>query len=170
MGEYIKCPRCDLNWIKKDQGLCDVCKAELKMEGATLLVDELEDEDLVLCPVCKQNYMNVGDEMCEQCHSERNEKTESSDSESEDGWLREYIDEPADEEEEVSSIGDEEWDDNGLSLSQLQDDEWDDDEEEGFDDVNNPDDDFEFVDDDEDFDDEEDLEDEEDEDEDNDED
>ena len=39
MGEYIKCPRCDLNWIKNDQGLCDICKAELKMEGATLLVD-----------------------------------------------------------------------------------------------------------------------------------
>ncbi len=156
MGEYTKCPRCDLNWIKKDQGLCDVCKAELKMEGATLLVDELEDEDLVLCPVCKQNYMGPTDDMCEQCHAEKAEKAESAESENEDGWLREYLDEPADEEsEEISSMGDDDWDNNGLSLSQMQDDEWDGDEDDDFDDVNNPDDDFEYVDDeDEDFDDE----------------
>lgn len=163
MGEYIKCPRCDLNWIKKDQGLCDICKAELKMEGATLLVDELEDEDLVLCPVCKQNYMGPTDEMCEQCLSEKNDKGEIQENESEEGWLREYIDEPVDDAgEEINSMGEDDWDNNGLSLSQLQDDEWDEDEEEEFDDVNNPDDDFEFVDvDDEEFDEDEEEEDEE---------
>ncbi len=145
MGEYIKCPRCDLNWIKNDQGLCDVCKAELKMEGATLLVDELEDDDLVLCPVCKQNYMNPSDEMCEQCLAERSDKGDDRDSDNEDGWLREYIDEPADEDSTELSGSDDDWDENGLSLSQLQDDEWDDEDEESFDDVNNPDDDFDFV-------------------------
>lgn len=155
MGEYIKCPRCELNWIKNEQVLCDVCKAELKMEGATLLSDELDDEDLVLCPICKQNYMNPSEDMCEQCHAEHSEKGESRDGENEDGWLREYIDEPGEEDSSDISGMDEDWEENGLSLSQLQDDEWDEDEEESFDDVNNPDDDFEFVEDDEDFEDDE---------------
>jgi hypothetical protein len=164
MGEYMKCPRCDLNWIKQDQGLCDVCKAELKMDGATLLVDELEDEDLVLCPICKQNYMNPQDEMCEQCMAEHSDKNEIRDNDGdEESWLREYIDEPT--EEEGDSLSDDWDDDNTASLSQLQDDAWDEDEDEGYDDVNNMDDDFDSVDpddfDDEDFDDDEEEDDEE---------
>ena len=38
MAQYVKCPRCDLNWIKEDEKLCDVCKAELKMEGSMLQI------------------------------------------------------------------------------------------------------------------------------------
>ena len=42
---YKKCPRCELNWIKDDEDLCDVCKAELKIGGMSLIED---DEDLSL--------------------------------------------------------------------------------------------------------------------------
>ena len=45
MSDYIKCPRCELNYIKKDEQYCQVCKAELKL-GPQLMfaVDEDEDE------------------------------------------------------------------------------------------------------------------------------
>ena len=41
---YKKCPRCELNWIKDDEDLCDVCKAELKIGGMSLIED---DEDIL---------------------------------------------------------------------------------------------------------------------------
>ena len=28
---YVKCPRCDLNYMKDDEKYCDVCKVELKI-------------------------------------------------------------------------------------------------------------------------------------------
>ena len=147
---YIKCPRCDLNWILEEQKLCDVCRAELKMDGASLLSDELDDEELVLCPVCKQNYMGATEEMCEQCLSERADKggSDSNADESEESWLKEYIDES---DPDDSLTGD--WDENGVSLEQMEDEEFDE-EDESYDDVNNPDDDldFEVYDDDEEFD------------------
>ena len=43
MAKYKKCPRCELNWIKEDEDLCDVCKAELKIGGMSLIEDD-EDE------------------------------------------------------------------------------------------------------------------------------
>ena len=36
MAEYVKCPRCDLNYMLKGEEYCDVCKAELK-KGPTLI-------------------------------------------------------------------------------------------------------------------------------------
>lgn len=64
-GDYIKCPRCELNYIHKSQGYCDVCKAELKL-GPQLVfaVDDDDDEvALELCPICKQNYIKDNEEM-----------------------------------------------------------------------------------------------------------
>ena len=65
MAKYKKCPRCELNWIPEDEDYCDVCKAELKIGGATLLEDE--DEDELLCPVCRTNYIEHGEKMCSEC-------------------------------------------------------------------------------------------------------
>ena len=57
VNEYIKCPRCELNYIIKKDKFCDVCKSEMK---AGILeendFDELE-EGLDLCPICKVNYI-----------------------------------------------------------------------------------------------------------------
>ena len=30
MPKYVKCPRCDLNYMLEGEEYCDVCKAELK--------------------------------------------------------------------------------------------------------------------------------------------
>lgn len=64
MGKYMKCPRCELNWILETDEYCDVCKAELGMEGFTLLEDEEED---ILCPVCGINYIERNKKMCSDC-------------------------------------------------------------------------------------------------------
>ena len=45
MVAYIKCPRCDLNYISEEQEYCDVCKAELK-KGPKLLFANDDDEEI----------------------------------------------------------------------------------------------------------------------------
>ena len=57
--KYIRCPRCELNYILEDEGLCSVCKAELQVGG--------DKEDMELCPVCKTNYISSDEIMCPQC-------------------------------------------------------------------------------------------------------
>ena len=72
--QYIKCPRCELNYIIKKDKFCDVCKSEMK---AGILkesdMDELEllEEGMEVCPICKVNYINPGDTMCTTCQEEQ---------------------------------------------------------------------------------------------------
>lgn len=69
--QYIKCPRCELNYIQKKDKFCDVCKSEMKagiLEENEL--DELE-EGLELCPICKVNYITEGERMCTTCQEEQ---------------------------------------------------------------------------------------------------
>ena len=63
---YIRCPRCELNYITKDEGVCSICKQEMKVGGG--LIDELEME---LCPICKNNYIQPDEVMCASCYEER---------------------------------------------------------------------------------------------------
>ena len=63
--KYILCPRCELNYIDAKEKYCDVCKAELKIGGATLLEDEEDDE--LLCPICHTNYLVPGEKICSEC-------------------------------------------------------------------------------------------------------
>ena len=124
-GDYIKCPRCELNYIHKSQGYCDVCKAELKL-GPQLVfaVDDDDDEvALELCPICKQNYIKDNEEMCEQCRKELEFKKDDIDLDKDEEW-RNYLDDTDDPEEDSEEM---------LSLSQLVEEEGDalfDDEEE----------------------------------------
>ena len=76
---YIKCPRCEFNWIPDTEQYCDICKKELHMTtNVSLIGDEVdEDESLVLCPYCKVNYIEDGEEMCMQCRSDRRDKIEA---------------------------------------------------------------------------------------------
>ena len=126
-GDYIKCPRCELNYIHKSQGYCDVCKAELKL-GPQLVfaVDDDDDEvALELCPICKQNYIKDNEEMCEQCRKELEFKKDDIDLDKDEEW-RNYLDDTDDPEEDSEEM---------LSLSQLVEEEgdalFDDEEEEG---------------------------------------
>lgn len=72
MNSYIRCPRCELNFIKKKDKYCAVCKRE--MDAAFKKDDELDVDlgmDFDICPVCRTNYIREDEEMCAACHRER---------------------------------------------------------------------------------------------------
>ena len=62
---YIRCPRCELNYIQKKDKMCSVCKAELAAKD-----DYIDDMDLELCPICKTNYIQSNEIMCANCLKE----------------------------------------------------------------------------------------------------
>lgn len=108
MGKYIKCPRCELNWITEEQEYCDVCKAEMNIGSFSLL----EEEEDMLCPKCKQNYLEPGETICAFCAAKGSDEWE------EDEFLKtkEVVD------------GD------VLSLAEIEETEWVDEAEDAFDD------------------------------------
>ena len=55
-----KCPRCELNYVRPGEKLCEVCKRE--MRG----VQEPE-ETLELCPECGEHPVVAGEEYCVYC-------------------------------------------------------------------------------------------------------
>ena len=99
MVRYIKCPRCELNYIDAEkQEYCDVCIKEMK--GIPSDIDEVEEEEdellpTELCPVCGENMMRPGEKMCDECRRKSEYEDDSEDSEEDDEW-REYLDDDAD--------------------------------------------------------------------------
>lgn len=160
--EYIRCPRCELNFIEKKEKLCKVCQSELKAKGTQLMTDE-EALEMGLCPVCKTNYITDEEDMCAECAKERdlqNDRIEGLNDDDdgmgigEDNW-RKYI-ENDDEETEDDEFGDmtsiadaDDLDDDGLGDTFADDKDDFDDDLDDFDDDDFDDDDF----DDDDFDD-----------------
>ena len=111
MVRYIKCPRCELNYIDPDkQEYCDVCLAE--MQGAKLKFADLDDDEEMekteLCPVCGVNYMRFGEKMCDECKKNSEyEEDADIDPDKDEEW-RNYLDEetdPLDEDEPPIDIG-----------------------------------------------------------------
>ena len=100
MVRYIKCPRCDLNYIDGEkQSYCDVCLKEMK--GIKTDADELEEEEdselaTELCPICGENMMRAGDKMCEECRSKADIEEEEPDPEEDTAW-RNYLDDDMDD-------------------------------------------------------------------------
>ena len=59
---FIKCPRCELNYIKEEEQYCSVCKREMKGEA---------HEDLFeLCSICNENPVMPGKDVCLMCYKE----------------------------------------------------------------------------------------------------
>ena len=115
MARYIICPRCELNFIDADeQEYCDVCVKELSGERTFSDGFDAEEsmEETEICPICGENYMVLGEKMCEECKkkSQYEEEVEDEDEDKEDESWRSYID---DEEEELEDLGipDSEFDD-----------------------------------------------------------
>lgn len=100
--EYIRCPRCELNYIDKKDKLCKVCKMELESNRH----DTEEEVEQGICPVCRINVINDDEEMCSMCAQEKaiqqaNEITREEDPD--DNW-RSYV-ENEDTETETDEIG-----------------------------------------------------------------
>ncbi len=109
MVRYMKCPRCELNYIDAEkQEYCDVCLKEMK--GIRTDADELEEEEAnelptELCPVCGENMMRAGEKMCDECRKKLElEEEEGGDIEEDDEW-REYLDDDADDLDDGLDIG-----------------------------------------------------------------
>lgn len=109
MVRYMKCPRCELNYIDAEkQEFCDICLKEMK--GIRTDADELEEEEAAelpteLCPVCGENMMRAGEKMCEECRRRSEAEEESSSEEDDDEW-REYLDDDTDTmDDEMEDIG-----------------------------------------------------------------
>ena len=161
MVKYVKCPRCELNYIDEEkQEYCDVCIAEMK--GTKLQFADLDEEDYEeadaelelteICPVCGINRMRLGEKMCEACKGQQEyEEEEEVDIETDEEWknyleedddgdltvdedLQEEIEEEFAEQEEEFNNDDDFYDEDVDSLSDLEDDEYDDDEEDEDDD------------------------------------
>ncbi len=105
-----------------------------------------ENNDQVLCPVCKVKYISVDEEMCSKCREKLEYESDNNvDVDKDDEW-RQYLD---DDEKDVSVIEDEE----ELLLSQIEEEEVMDDEDEDIDPYTNEkiskdrksDDDFDYI-------------------------
>ena len=135
MARYVICPRCELNFIDADeQEYCEVCLKELS--GERTFSDGFDSEDNIeeteLCPICGENYITLGEKMCEDCKkkSEYEEEETEEDEDKEDASWRSYLD---DEEEDLDlGIPDSEFDEE-------------DEEEEEEEEVEEETDDFEYV-------------------------
>ena len=55
----IKCPRCELNYIREDDRFCSVCMRELKGEQTK--------EDVELCSICNEAPVLTGRDVCMIC-------------------------------------------------------------------------------------------------------
>lgn len=150
MIRYVKCPRCELNYIDGDkQEYCDVCIAEMKgnkLEFADLdddeLVEEFEEETAELCSICGINHVRYGETICDACKKQSEyDGEEEIDPEEDEEWknylsddtedltlddakLDEELKEELEEEEEDDEFfdGEEELDDEDVdSLDDLED-------------------------------------------------
>ena len=109
MVRYMKCPRCELNYIDAEkQEYCDVCLKEMK--GIRTDADEIEEEEAAelpteLCPICGENMMRAGEKMCEECRNRSEIEEEPNPEEDDDEW-REYLDDDTDDlDDEIEDIG-----------------------------------------------------------------
>ena len=74
---FVKCTRCELNYILDGGNLCSVCRKEVRGEG--------EPEDLrELCSECGERPVAIGNELCVACLKEMTRHVvESTDDEEE---------------------------------------------------------------------------------------
>ena len=63
---FIKCPRCELNYIREEEQYCSVCKREMKGEAL--------DDPFELCSICNENPVMPGKDVCYMCYKEMNQQ------------------------------------------------------------------------------------------------
>ena len=72
--QLIKCPRCDLNYIREDEKYCKVCLQEMKGESRS--------EEIELCSICNEEPCLPGKDVCLFCLREMNKSNSADDTDS----------------------------------------------------------------------------------------
>lgn len=124
MGKkYIKCPRCELNYILEGEDYCNVCKNEMKHHTENDDDELLDFEDMELCPVCGQNYIKEDETMCYECKGKGNEDASDADDKhwKEDARLSPDNDVDDDDEDDDYNPGFGEVDENGNEIDPFKD-------------------------------------------------
>ena len=67
---FVKCPRCELNYMQESDQYCSVCKREIKGEA--------KDEYLELCSVCGENPVYPSKDLCLFCLKEIGKSNETA--------------------------------------------------------------------------------------------
>ncbi len=89
MGKkYIKCPRCELNYILEGEDYCEICKSEMKHHDEGDEDEFLDFDDLDLCPVCGVNYIRPEQSMCEDCKKKKNGEVSDNEEPAETSWKK----------------------------------------------------------------------------------
>ena len=69
---FVKCPRCELNYIPENEEYCPVCKREMK--------GERHEEPIELCSICNENPVMPGRDVCYECYKEMTQQQARTDS------------------------------------------------------------------------------------------
>ena len=72
--KLVKCPRCDLNYIREDEKYCKICLQEMKGESRS--------EEIELCSICNEEPALPGKDVCLFCLREMNKSNSTDDSDS----------------------------------------------------------------------------------------
>ena len=75
--KLVKCPRCDLNYIREDEKYCKICLRELK--------GEKHEDEVELCSICNEAPVLPGKDVCLFCFKEMSKSNSSDDSQAESG-------------------------------------------------------------------------------------
>ena len=75
---FIKCPRCELNYIREEEQYCPVCKREMKRAQARgrHVDDETEEDEVIMCTECGEAPAVRGSELCSACLREQKRQAE----------------------------------------------------------------------------------------------
>lgn len=72
---FIKCPRCELNYIQEGEQYCSVCKREMK--------GEVKEDPFELCSICNENPALPGKDVCLFCLKEMGKREEAAEANAE---------------------------------------------------------------------------------------
>ena len=105
MGKkYIKCPRCELNYILEGESYCHVCKSEMTHHSEQDDDELLDFDEMDICSVCGTNYIKENETMCSDCRAKLKSGKASEDwEEGESSIVSTDADEEDESEEEYNS-------------------------------------------------------------------
>ena len=74
--KLVKCPRCDLNYIREDEKYCKICLRELK--------GEKHEDEVELCSICNEAPVLPGKDVCLFCLKEMSKSNSGGDEQPEE--------------------------------------------------------------------------------------